>query len=288
MLDLILQSKAKNLGGDFTVRRALPTLERKMLGPFIFFDHMGPVDFEIGNGMDVRPHPHIGLSTLTYLFEGEAVHRDTLGVEQVIAPGDVNWMTAGSGVAHSERSSRESRMVQQRLHGIQTWIALPKELEELKASFFHHNKKDIPEISHKGQAIRVIAGNFENINSPVSTHSPLTYLDIKLAKNETFEMQKENQELGVYCVSGILAVGEKVIGEGALGIFHKSDKVQVLAKESARFLILGGEVFPEQRHIWWNFVSSSKERIELAKDQWKKQKFGMINGESEFIPLPEK
>ncbi len=259
-----------------------------MVGPFIFFDHMGPVDFEIGNGMDVRPHPHIGLSTLTYLFEGEALHRDTLGYEQLIKPGAVNWMTAGSGVAHSERSSSEARSVPQRLHGIQTWIALPKHLEELKATFFHHDQKEIPELSYKGSQVRVLAGTYERLTSPVCVHSPITYLEVKLAKGESFEFQREKHELAVYCVSEILSAGDKKVGEGALGVFQTGMAFKLKAEEASKFLILGGEVFPEQRHIWWNFVSSSKERIEKAKLEWQQQMFGTVKGEHEFIPLPEK
>lgn len=286
MIDLIIPAKISDLGNGFKVRRALPTIQRRMVGPFIFFDHMGPVDFEIGNGMDVRPHPHIGLSTLTYLFEGEIIHRDTLGVEQAIRPGAVNWMTAGSGVAHSERSSQEARSVQQRIHGIQIWIALPREKEELSPSFFHHSEKEIPEISHQGSGVRVIAGDFEKVKSPVEVHSPLTYLDIRLPQGKHFDFQRDEHDLALYCAVGSLKVGESVLQEGALATVQKGKNIRVMALTDSRFLLLGGEAFPESRHIWWNFVSSSKERIEKAKKDWTEKNFGQIKGEHEFIPLP--
>ncbi|HVJ64865.1 MAG TPA: pirin family protein [Bdellovibrionota bacterium] len=286
-LELLIEAKTSDIGG-LQVRRSLPNVNRRMVGPFIFFDHMGPVDFEIGNGLDVRPHPHIGLSTLTYLFEGEIVHRDTLGVEQKIQSGAVNWMTAGSGVAHSERSPQDSRSVVQRLHGIQTWIALPKEQEEVAPSFFHHGEKEIPETSQGGTAVRVVAGDFGDITSPVETSSELTYLDLRMPRGEFFQLEKPSHELALYCVNGRIAVGDQVLREGALGVFHAGETVRFRAEEASRAILVGGLPLGERKHIWWNFVSSSKERIERAKEDWREQNFGRVRGEHEHIPLPER
>lgn len=285
-IDLFISSKEKDLGGGFIVRRALPVMQRRMVGPFIFFDHMGPVELEVGHGMDVRPHPHIGLSTLTYLFEGEAVHRDTLGFEQVIRPGAVNWMTSGRGIAHSERSAQEARAQRQRLHGIQTWLALPIEHEEVEPSFHHHPEKNIPEISFNGMKVKIIAGEFEGQRSPVAVFSPTTYLEVQLEKSKTFEMNGEGQDLAVYLVSGRILVNGTDLQVGQLAVLKSGARPQISCHENSRFLILGGKPFAEQRHVFWNFVSSRKERIEQAKQDWLEQRFGRIRGETEFIPLP--
>lgn len=283
----VIEGKSKDLGG-FQVRRVLPVARKRMVGPFIFFDHMGPVDFEIGNGMDVRPHPHIGLSTLTYLFEGEILHRDTLGMEQLISPGAVNWMTAGSGVAHSERSPMENRKSPQKLHGLQIWIALPKDQEEVKPSFHHHSHQSIPEIGYNGSEVRVVAGQFGNQKSPVQTYSELIYLDIKTAQGKTFEMMPVGLELAVYVVTGTIQIGDQVLKAGQMGVFPDLKvTVSYMALENAQVMLLGGRPFREERHIWWNFVSSSKERIEKAKEDWGNRQFGHIQGETEYIPLPE-
>jgi redox-sensitive bicupin YhaK (pirin superfamily) len=285
-LELVLDGKTKDLGSGFHVRRLLPEARRRSVGPFVFFDHMGPVDFEIGNGIDVRPHPHIGLSTLTYLFEGAIVHRDTLGVEMEIRPGAVNWMTAGSGVAHSERSSQDARTRPQRLHGLQLWVALPKALEETKASFNHYPASEIPEFSLQGCVVRVVVGDLEGHVSNVRASSPITYLDLDLAARGHFEMFRPEHELAVYVVSGALEVEGTRLGEGSLGVFQSGSKVLLRALEKSRAVILGGEPLAEPRHIWWNFVSSSRDRIERAKEDWVRGAFGSIRGETEFIPLP--
>lgn len=285
-LQLLIESKPKDLGG-FQVRRALPVAQKRFIGPFVFFDEMGPVDFKIGQGMDVRPHPHIGLSTLTYLFQGEIVHKDTLGVEQIIAPGAVNWMTAGSGVAHSERSAQEKRAHPQRLHGLQIWIALPKDQEEVTATFHHHSAKEIPELSIDGNQVRVVAGDVLGQRSPVRAYSPLVYLDVKLQRGKKFRMPMMGFELGVYVVSGSVQLGSKIVRTGSLGVFSNAEILELTTTENSQIMILGGKVFPEERHIWWNFVSSSKDRIERAKKDWREQNFGKIKGETELIPLPE-
>lgn len=284
-IELVIDGKQKNLGEGFVVRRSLPVMQKRTVGPFVFFDHMGPVDLRIDQGMDVRPHPHIGLSTLTYLFEGEIVHRDTLGFEQVIRPGAVNWMTAGRGIAHSERSA-SNRASHRRLHGIQTWLALPIENEELPPSFHHHPESTIPEISQQGVRVRVIAGEFAGQHSPVRVYSSTTYLEILLPQNASFEFAAQNHELAIYVVSGRVSVEDQVLNEGQLGVLKIGSDLKFTALESARVLVLGGEPLPEPRHIWWNFVSSRKDRIEKAKQDWLAQNFGTIRGETEFIPLP--
>lgn len=281
-----IQAKQKDLGDDFIVRRALPTVQRRTVGPFVFFDHMGPVDLQIGHGMDVRPHPHIGLSTLTYLFEGEVVHRDTLGFEQTIQPGAVNWMTAGRGIAHSERSARDARSTFRRLHGIQMWLALPKEHEEVAPSFHHHSAGTIPEISVQGAKVRVIAGEYTGEKSPVSVYSPTTYFEVSLDKGANFSFSRPGHELAVYVAIGHVVGGSQRLNEGELAVVKATSEIQLRAELPSRVLVLGGQALPEPRHIWWNFVSSSKERIEQAKKDWTEQKFGQIRGETEFIPLP--
>lgn len=284
-IELLIDGKPKNLGDGFVVRRALPVMQKRMVGPFVFFDHMGPVDLKVDQGMDVRPHPHIGLSTLTYLFEGEVLHRDTLGFEQVIRPGAVNWMTAGRGIAHSERSAA-NRSTPRRLHGIQTWLALPVAHEEVAPSFHHHGETSIPEFSIQGSRVRVIAGEVEGQRSPVQVYSPTTYFEVLLEKNAEFQFARAGHELAVYAVNGNALIGDQKISEGQLAVLKQDGLLRLKATAPARLLVLGGEPLPEPRHIWWNFVSSRKERIEAAKRDWLNQNFGAIKGESEFIPLP--
>ncbi len=286
-IELLISGAQKDLGEGFVVRRALPHIKKRMVGPFIFFDHMGPVDFEMGHGLDVRPHPHIGLSTLTYLFEGEIIHRDTLGFEQAIRPGAVNWMTAGSGVAHSERSSATSRANAQRLHGLQIWIALPKKYEEVKSSFDHYPEKDIPEFNSGNTKIRLVAGEYEGYKSPVQAYSDLVYVDLHLYKDEPLEMPASAFELALYVVEGHVKVGETILRAGDMGVLEQNKALRLHPQTNARAVLLGGRPFEEPRHIWWNFVSSSKERIERAKMDWVERNFGSIKGETEFIPLPK-
>lgn len=285
-IDVVISGARKDLGGGFLVRRTLPHMQKRMVGPFIFFDHMGPVDMQIGQGMDVRPHPHIGLSTLSYLFEGEILHRDTMGYEQIIRPGAVNWMTAGSGVAHSERSSETARTRPQRLHGLQIWIALPKESEEVSSTFDHYTEKDIPEFQHGNTKIRLVAGEFENYKSPVRTYSDLIYLDLNLVKGQPLELPASSFEQALYVVDGAVQVGNTLLREGDMGVFETGKPIRIEPQGNSRAMVLGGTPFAEPRHIWWNFVSSSKERIEQAKQDWVNKNFGQIKGETEFIPLP--
>jgi redox-sensitive bicupin YhaK (pirin superfamily) len=287
-LDFVLEGKTKDLGDGFTVKRLLPVAQRRAVGPFVFFDHMGPVDFKVGNGLDVRPHPHIGLSTLTYLFEGSITHRDTLGVEMEIRPGAVNWMTAGSGVAHSERSPQQARVNPQRLHGLQLWVALPKEKEDVAPSFDHYAAKDIPEFRLQGCTVRVVVGHLERNASPVRASSPMIYLDLDLAAGGSFETERPNDELAVYVVSGCVVIDGTSVPEGSLGVLKSGAQVRLKASEKSRVVVIGGEPLAEPRHIWWNFVSSSKQRIERAKEDWRSGRFGRIRGETEFIPLPER
>lgn len=295
MILTTLYAHEKNLGG-FTVRRAVPTIHKKMVGPFVFFDHMGPVDFQIGNGIDVRPHPHIGISTLTYLFSGEILHRDSLGIVQPVQAGAVNWMTAGQGIVHSERSSTESRKTTQHLHGIQSWIALPVHEEERLPSFHHFAAKEIPELSEQGQRVRVIAGSLpttltangtNQLISPVPVFTELTYLHLDLEKNSRFEFYLPKQELAIYVATGVLELDGTMLNSGALAVLNTNMEISFKAMTPTTLIILGGTPLPEQRHIWWNFVSSRLERIEQAKEQWKNRSFQHVPGEHEFIPLPE-
>ena len=291
-IEWILNSHEKNLGDGFNVRRALPTVQKRMVGPFIFFDHMGPVDFVLGQGLDVRPHPHIGLSTLTYLFDGEILHRDTLGFEQLIEPGAVNLMTAGRGIAHSERSPAEARGRLHTLHGIQTWMALPKSEEERAPSFEHITAGDIPEISVAGSRVRVIVGSYksqantQSATSPVPVYSPMTYLHVSLKPNGKFDFSNSDHEIAIYVARGQVQLDSQNIQTGQLALIKKGQPFTMTALQTTDVLVLGGSPLNEERFIWWNFVSSSKERIEVAKKQWLNREFGSIRNEHEFIPLP--
>ncbi len=285
-IELVIEPKPRDLGG-FTVRRVLPQIARRTVGPFIFFDHMGPVTFPTGGGIDVRPHPHIGLATVTYLFEGEIMHRDNLGSVQPISPGDVNWMVAGSGIAHSERTRAELRPTGPRLHGIQSWVALPKDAEEMTPSFVHHAKAALPMHALPGARLRVIAGTAYGLTSPAVVHSPTLYVDADLDRGAHIEMPDEHEERAVYIASGTLRVGEQELREGQMAIFKSGAKIMLEALAPSRAMLLGGAKLDGERHIWWNFVSSSKDRIEQAKRDWRQGRFAQVPGETEFIPLPE-
>jgi redox-sensitive bicupin YhaK (pirin superfamily) len=258
-----------------TVGRVLPYVRRRMVGPFIFFDHMGPATFEAGRGMDVRPHPHIGLATVTYLFEGEIVHRDSLGVLQPIRPGEVNWMTAGRGITHSERTSEELRESGSHLHGIQLWVALPDEHEEREPSFVHYDAEEIPSFDVDGVRVRLIAGSGWGRTSPVVTFSPLVYAELHVAAGELIPLPPEHRELAIY-----------LVGEGKMHVFEDDTRPEFRTTHDAHVMLIGGDPIGK-RHIWWNFVSSSKERIEKAKDDWRAGQFEKVVGdEVEFVPLP--
>ena len=287
LIDTILEARSRDLGG-FTVRRVLPSSARQLVGPFIFFDHMGPVEFKPGHGIDVRPHPHINLATVTYLFEGEIVHRDSLGSHQPIRPGDINWMTAGRGIVHSERTGDDHRARGSRMHGIQLWVALPKAFEETEPEFYHHPVTTLPELHENEVSIRVLAGAAYGAKSPVRTFSPLFYVEAILPPGGELPLPPEHEERAAYVAEGVVTCGAERAEPGRMFIFTKGTQPILRAESQARVLLLGGAALDGERHIWWNFVSSSPERIEQGKRDWKEGRFPKVPGdEIEFIPLPE-
>ncbi len=281
----LIDSRKRDLGG-FVVRRVLPAATRQMVGPFIFFDHLGPTRFQPGEGIDVRPHPHIALATVTYLFTGSLLHRDSLGSVQEIKPGDVNWMSAGEGIVHSERTPPESRPQGPHIHGIQSWVALPDGNEDGKPSFAHTAAAALPHLKLDEVSLSVIAGRAFGAQSPVQVLWPTLYVDAQLPPGATLEVAPEYTERGVYVVEGALSIGETQLNEGQLGVLEPGVTVPVCAVSAARVLLLGGESFATPRFIEWNFVASSRARIERAKDRWRAQGFPTVSGETEFIPLP--
>lgn len=286
-IEHVINARPRDIGG-FEVARALPYAKRRTVGPFIFFDRMGPAEFGPGEGIDVRPHPHIGLATVTYLFDGEIMHRDDLGYEQPIRPGDVNWMTAGRGIVHSERTRAEVRDSHSTMFGIQSWVALPKDQEEADPAFFHHPANTLPAISRDGVEMRLIAGTAYGETSPVATASPMFYVDVRMDTGTSLEVTDEHEERAVYVVEGAIAIDGETHGENEMLILAPNADVTVTAQGVSRIMLLGGAPIDGERHIWWNFVSSSKERIDQAKADWKEGRFGKIEGDDEFIPLPEK
>lgn len=285
-LDLVIVPRARDIGG-FEVRRALPHARRQMVGPFIFFDQMGPVQFIGGRGMDVRPHPHIGLATVTYLFDGAITHRDSAGHIQEIRPGAMNLMTAGRGIAHSERTPDLARASGQRMYGLQTWIALPEALEETAPSFQHFAAEVLPEVADRGLGVRVIAGKAFGAAAPVATASPWFYAEVQLAAGVSAPLDPDYEERAVYVVEGEVKIAGETFAAPALLIFRPGDRITVTALGPSRLMFMGGDAMEGPRHIWWNFVSSRKERIEQAKQDWKTGRFGPVPEETEFIPLPE-
>jgi len=283
----LLKPHTRDLG-DFAVRRLLPGFPRSTVGPFIFLDHMGPVSLPPGKGADVRPHPHIGLATVTYLFEGEIVHRDSLGSVQSISPGDVNWMTAGRGIVHSERTASELRRTGSRMHGIQTWVALPRASELAEPAFHHHPKATLPRVSASGVELHVIAGTGFGKRSPVEVFSPTLYVAAEMEAGSSFELDAEHEERGLYAVDGEVAVAGVPVPPQHLAVLESRATVEVRARTRARLMLLGGAKLDGERLIWWNFVSSSPELMAEAKQRWREQRFPRIPGETEFIPLPEK
>ena len=285
-VELVIKPRTRDLGG-FEVARVLPYAKRRTIGPSIFFDRMGPNDFDIGQGIDVRPHPHIGLATVTYLFEGEIVHRDSLGYELPIRPGDVNWMTAGRGIVHSERTRDEIRDSQSRLFGIQSWVALPLGSEEIEPSFHHHPGDTLPEAENEGVTLRLIAGRAYGMTSPVETAAPMFYLDARMNAGTALDMTGDYAERAIYVVEGEITIGDQTYGENEMLVLVEGSDVAIHAENGARLMLLGGDPIDGERHIWWNFVSSSRDRIEQAKADWKAGRFDMIDGDDAFIPLPE-
>ena len=272
--------------GNLTVRRVLPALAARLIGPFIFFDHMGPATLEPGVGLDVRPHPHIGLATVTYLFEGAVMHRDSLGSEQKIVPGDVNWMTAGRGIVHSERTPAEDRASGLTMHGIQTWVALPLEDEDIEPSFAHHAANTLPVVERNGVTLRVIAGTAFGETSPVATFSGTLYVAAQFAPGGAFALEPEHEERGVYLVDGDLEIDGAPLEPGQMAVLALDETVTLASTQGARVMLLGGEKLDGERFIEWNFVASSREKIEAAKLAWTHQEMGKVPGETEWIPLP--
>ena len=286
-LETMIVARTGDIGG-FQVRRALPSVKRRMVGPFVFLDQMGPAEFLIGHGLDVRPHPHIGLATVTYLFEGEIMHRDSLGTVQAIRPGAVNWMTAGRGIAHSERTAPELRTQGFNLFGIQAWVALPSNAEETAPAFVHHPAAKLPIIQAEGKTVRVIAGSLYGQASPVETPTATFYADAALEAGARIPLPTDHEERAVYVAQGKIDIAGDSFEEGQLLVFRPGDEITITALEAARVMLLGGEPMDGPRHIWWNFVSSSQERIEQAKADWKAGRFGAVPDDNEFIPLPDR
>lgn len=285
-IETVIIPRARDIG-DFEVRRALPSSQRQMVGPFIFFDQFGPVLMKAGQGMDVRPHPHIGLSTVTWVYNGEIQHRDSLGFDQAIKPGELNWMTAGKGIVHSERTPTLQRSTGQSVYGIQSWVALPKVHEDTTPGFEHVSAAALPILEDHGCRVRVVAGSIYGATSPVKTHSDLFYADVRLDPGARLPLPTDHVERGVYIAEGSIEVAGEVHEAGRLVVLHPRDPIVVSSTQGARFMMLGGEPMDGPRYIWWNFVSSSKEKIEAAKQDWARARFRIVPGdEKEFIPLP--
>jgi len=289
-LEMVIETRVREIVDDFKVRRALPVARRRMVGPFIFLDQMGPEVLRPGKGLDVAPHPHIGLATVTYLFVGELMHRDSLGIVQPIRPGEVNWMTAGSGIAHSERTPPEMRLTGSELFGIQSWVALPKRYEESAPTFVHYGADRLPIVEGDGKRVRLITGSLYGAQSPVQSLSDMFYADVTLVSGAHLTIPSDHEERAAFIVEGSVEVlpNEGTYSAGQLLIFKPGSGITVRAHGSSavRMMLLGGEPMDGARHIWWNFVSSSKDRIEQAKEDWKEGRFAPVPEETEFIPLP--
>lgn len=281
-IQIILRPKQKDLGDGFTVRRTLPDVRKRMVGPFVFWDHMGPVELSGTNEMVVRAHPHIGLATITYLFAGEILHRDSLGNEQVIRPGEVNWMTAGRGIVHSERAKNT------KLEGIQLWVALPEDKEDIAPSFIHTKQQALPHIEHNGVKLRLIAGKAFAAESPIPVFSDIFYLNGIAPVSSQFDLPlRSNQEGAVYLTEGEISVEGQTILPGTMVVFKPGESISFTIPKHSEFMLLGGEIFPNIPTVWWNLVSHSKAKIEQAKKDWREGRFPKVPNESEFIPLPE-
>jgi redox-sensitive bicupin YhaK (pirin superfamily) len=292
-IETLIVPRARDLGG-FEVRRALPAPNRQMVGPFIFFDQAGPAELLTGHGVDVRPHPHVGLGTVTYLYQGDFHHRDSTGADQIIRPGELNWMVAGKGVSHSERTSAAARSGPNSLFGIQTWLALPDGQEDVAPSFEHHGRSALPMIQDKGVSARLILGNAYGERAPARMFSETFYADVKLDPLARLPMPDEHEDRAIYVVEGSISVAGQEFGTMQMMVFRPGDRITVAAGErGARIMALGGATFSGPRYIWWNFVASSMERIEEAKAEWRAGKWGEgrfdlpADDRGEFIPLPD-
>ena len=287
-IDIVIRPRLRELGDGFQVRRVLPSGARRLVGPFIFFDHFGPLTLPVGRGLDVRPHPHINLATVTYLFDGEIVHRDSLGSLQTIKPGDVNWMTAGRGIVHSERSSAEQRRLGPRMHGLQSWVALPTALEESEPSFQHVDVDRLPTVEGDGVRMRIVAGSAYGQIAPVAVLSPLFYVAVQLAPDAVVRLPDDHAERALYVVAGQVTCDGQTLTEGEMVVFRPDVLASARAIGNGQLMLLGGAPLDGTRHVDWNFVSSRRERIQAAKDDWKTGRFPKVPGdEVEFIPLPE-
>lgn len=288
LIDRVIESRPRDLGG-FTVRRTLPSPTQRLVGPFIFCDHMGPASHAPGEGIDVRPHPHIGLATITYLFEGELVHRDSVGSVQRIVPGDVNWMIGGRGIVHSERTGPEVRARGGRVHGIQTWVALPMRDEETTPRFEHHPLQTIPAVRRHRTELRVLAGTAYGVTAPTGVLSPTLYVHARLEDDATLEVDGAHEERAVYVADGSIGCDDSIFGAGTMIVLHPHEHVTVHATGPANLMLIGGAPMDGPRHIWWNFVASSPELIERAKSEWREGAFPKVPGDDdEFIPLPDR
>ena len=286
-LELVVVPRVRDLGDGFEVRRALPSERRQMVGPFIFFDQMGPAQFLAGNGLDVRPHPHIGLATVTYLFDGQVMHRDSEGNALEITPGAMNLMTAGRGIAHSERTPSYARRGGDKLFGIQSWIALPQAYEEIQPSFQHFEAANLPIVEAPGVWARVIAGSAFGQTSPVGMCSDWFYAEVMLEPGTSAPLDPHYEERAIYIAQGEIEIAREIFEAPRLLIFRPGDRITVRANRRARLMFLGGSALEGPRYIWWNFVSSRRERIEQAKEDWKSGRFAPVPTETEFIPLPQ-
>jgi len=286
-IELMVVPNARDIGG-FEVRRALPTARRRLVGPFIFFDRMGPAILRAGQAIDVRPHPHIGLATVTYLFDGRIRHRDSLGTEMVIEPGDVNLMTAGRGIVHSERTPEELRGAPLSMSGLQTWIALPEDKEETAPTFENTSRASLPTFEEGGVSGRLVIGSFSGLRSPVRTASETLYADIALAKGASVAIPADTEERAIYVLDGNVDISGDRFPPDRLLVFRPGDEIVISSEQGAHFMLFGGASLGSKRYIWWNFVSSSQERIEQAKEEWRSGRFDIVPGDTEeFIPLPE-
>ncbi|ACT60803.1 pirin family protein [Hirschia baltica] len=282
---LVITPKTKDLGG-FSVRRAIPVIKQRSVGPWIFFDHMGPATFPPGHGVNVRPHPHINLATVTYLFEGEILHRDSLGSLQAIRPGDINLMVAGSGIVHSERERPEREAIRRNLHGLQLWHALPETDEETAPAFYHYPDADIPALIIDGVSIRVMMGSAYGMTSPVKTFAETLYIEANLKAGQSLILPS-SPERALYAVTGDIKIGDTDIQQYDMAILEDKPDTKITSATDARIALIGGEPLGK-RHLFWNFASSRKDRLEQAKEDWKNKRFPIVPGdEDEFIPLPE-